>query len=183
MNLKLIYSNKGFMNYKTKRMLCDSLVLSHFTYADSLYSPFLSAALKQRVQRVQNACLRLLYGLKRREHVSYKLIEAGWLNMASRWLLNATLFYNKILSLHKPAYLYNKISYRSDVHTLNLRFKGNLTPPVHKTQFFKNSFTYQLFKIGNFIIRLIGEGDHMSAGRLKRAIRDMAVAGRLEIEL
>ena len=48
-SLKLIYNNRNYINLKTKRLLCDTLVLSHFTYGDTLYSPFLSVVLKQRI--------------------------------------------------------------------------------------------------------------------------------------
>ncbi|KAJ8914711.1 hypothetical protein NQ315_017421 [Exocentrus adspersus] len=35
---------------------------------------------------------------------------------------------------------------KSDVHNLNIRFKGRLTPPVHRTERFKRSFSYQITK-------------------------------------
>ena len=180
-SLKFIYGHRKYMNLQTKKILCDGLVLSHFTYADSLYSPFLTAAMKQRIQRVQNSCLRLLYGLKRRDHVSCKLVDAGWFNMKSRRVLHATLFYSKILTRYKPAYLANKICYRSDVHTLNLRFKGTLTPPKHKTELYKKSFTFQVYKIGNYIIRRLG-GCASGVG-LVRAFRGVAVGGGIDIDL
>ena len=31
-SLKLLYSNRHFLNFNFKKMLCDSLVLSHFSY-------------------------------------------------------------------------------------------------------------------------------------------------------
>lgn len=101
--------------------------------------------------------------------------------MNSRRVLHATLFYSKIITSCKPAYLYNKIRYRSDVHTLNVRFRGALSPPLHKTELFKKSFTYQVFKLGNFMIRCLG--GCTSAGRLGRAVRGMAVGGVLLLGL
>ena len=155
-SLRLIYSNRKFINRRTKRLLCDSLVLSHFNYGAPLYYPFLSSVLKNRIQKVQNSCLRLLFGLGRRDHVSCKLTEADWLNMNARRLVHATFLFRKIIVTERPAYLFNKISIRSDVHTLNIRFKGTLTPPMHKTEFFKNSFSYQITKIYNSVSARVG---------------------------
>ena len=118
-SLRSIYTNRKFINKNTKRLLCDTMVLTHFNYASPLYYPFLSSVLKSKIQKVQNSCLRLMFGLRRRDHVSCKLAEADWLCMNARRLVHATILFRKIIVSEKPAYLFNKITVRSDVHTLN----------------------------------------------------------------
>ena len=49
-------------------MLCDSLVLSYFNYFDVIYSQYLDLNDKNRIQKVQNSCLILIFG-----HISHKL--------------------------------------------------------------------------------------------------------------
>ena len=125
-------------------MLCDSLVLSHFSYCAPLYHSAIDSVDIKRIQRVQNSCLRFIYGIRKYDRVSYKLKEIGWLSMVNRRRLQCAIFYHKIVVTRKPPYLYNKITFRSDVHNLNTRFRGRLSPPPHRLALFRRSFTYQI---------------------------------------
>lgn len=55
------------------------------------------------------------------------------------------LFY-KILPYKASNYLYNKLTFRTEVDNLNLRFRGVLTPPVHLMQHFKRCFLYNIIQ-------------------------------------
>ena len=147
--LKLLYDSRHFLDSKTKRLLCDSLVLSVFNYCDVVYGPCLTSATAQRIQKVQKCCLRFIYGIRRRQRVSYKLKEAGWLDMKTRRFFHRCVLFHKIIVVKCPRYLYLKITFRTDVHNLNLRFKGTLTPPAHRTATFERSFTYDIAKTFN----------------------------------
>lgn len=150
-NIKLIYANRHSIPQRTKIMLCESLVLSLFNYSDMLYGPSLNYLYKQKIQKVQNFCLRLIYGIRRGQRISHKLKDVGWLNMYNRRLLHAANLYHKIVTFKSPPYLYKKIKFRTDVHTLNIRFKGALTPPIHRLELFKRSYSYQICKVYNAI--------------------------------
>lgn len=65
-------------------MLWVTLVLSHFNYCNFIYSPYLTAKDKSRIQKVQNWCCCFIYKLRRYDHVSHKMKELGWLNMENR---------------------------------------------------------------------------------------------------
>lgn len=148
-NLKLIYNKRKFLDVKLKSLLCDTLVLSRLNYCDCLYGPNIDSRDARRIQVLQNACLRLIYGVRRRRPISHKLASNRWLNMANRRFLHAASFYHSVL-LHKcPPYLYERITFRSDVHNVHIRFKGTLSIPAHKTESFKWSFTYQIAKVYN----------------------------------
>lgn len=147
MNLKMLYSNRHFFNQRVKTTLCEALVLSKFNFGDTVYGPCLDAESSRRIQVIQNSCLRLIFGIRRGKHVSHKLKELKWLNMFNRRLLHSSCLFHKIMTNKTPAYLINKITFRTDVHNVNIRYKGALTPPLHRTELFKRSFTYQITRV------------------------------------
>ena len=97
-NLKKIFPHRHLLSKKDKIMLTDSLVLSHFNFADVVYGPCLTRMDSDRVQRVQKACLRLICGIRRREPVSHKLKEINWLSMDLRRKLHSAVLFHKIIS-------------------------------------------------------------------------------------
>lgn len=150
-NLKMIFNNRQYLSKKSKTILCESLVLSRFNFCDSVYGPCIDYADKRRIQVVQNSCLRLIFGIRKGQRISHKLLDVNWLNMQNRRLLHSACVFHKIIVNKVPAYLYRKITFRTDVHNLNIRSKGNLTPPLHRTESYKRSFTYQIAHIYNNI--------------------------------
>lgn len=154
-SLKLIYGIRHYLTLKIKLMLCESLVLSKFNYADTVYGPNLTSQYKRKIQTVQNSCLRLIFGVRRLQRISHKLKNAGWLNMENRRIMHAAILFHKIIINKMPSYLHRKITFRTDIHNINIRFKTLLTPPKFRTEFFKRSFTYQICKIYNFIPQLL----------------------------
>lgn len=150
-NLRNIYASKDLLNRDTLRLLCNSLVLSHFNYCDVVYGPCLDIVTSRRIQRIQNSCARLICNMKRREHISHKIKEINWLNMANRRLLHALVCFQRIVTTKSPPYLYNKIRFRTDIHNLNVRRKSLITPPLHKTVLFERSFSYNICKLYNKI--------------------------------
>lgn len=145
----MIYINRHYLSKKVKTILCEALVLSKFNFGDVIYSPCLDSENIRRIQVIQNSCLRLIFGIRRRQHISSKLNDIGWLNMSRRRLLHSACLYHKIITNRTPTYLSKKIQFRTDVHNLNIRFKGTLTPPSHRTETYKRSFSYQITKIYN----------------------------------
>lgn len=142
--LRMLYCHRHYLNWDTRRMLCESLVLSPLNYCDSIYGPCLDVTDIGRIQKLQNACLRLIFGIRRRERISYKLKELKWLNMFNRRVLHATCFFYKVLKYKSPPYLFERVVYRTDVHNINIRRKNILTIPRHSKQFFKRSFSYSI---------------------------------------
>nr|CAI5855310.1 unnamed protein product [Callosobruchus analis] len=149
--LKTIYASRYFLTLKAKIKLCASLVLSILNYADIVYRPHLTGIYKQKPQIVQNSCLRLIYGIRRRNGVSHELSEIGWLIVHHRRLLHAACPYHWIIICKKPIYLYAKIKFRTDVHTLNIRFKGLLSLSRFFHVFLKRSLVYQICSVYNSI--------------------------------
>lgn len=149
LSLKQLYGSRHYLPQKVKIILCESLVLTLFNYADSVYGPCLNVLYKRKVQKLQNSCLRFIYGIRKNKNISHKLKETKWLNMQNRRLHHAACLFHSLILKKTPEYLYNKIKFRTDVHTLNIRFRGLLTPPLRRTEFFKRSFSYQIFQLYN----------------------------------
>lgn len=147
--LKFLYSYRHELSTNLKILLCDSLVLSIFSHGDVVYGNCLTAIQKKRIQKVQNSCLRLIYGIRKRKRMSHKLMEAKSLNMESRRRLHEACFYHKILFYKSPQYLYKKIVFRSHVHNVNIRFRGTITPPLHKSSMFERCFTFNAARLYN----------------------------------
>jgi hypothetical protein len=64
----------------TFQTLISAVVLTRLDYANSM-PVGLPAYLVQRFQSFLNASARLMYGLKRHDHVSYALITLHWLKI------------------------------------------------------------------------------------------------------
>lgn len=124
-------------------------MLSHFNYCDVLYGPCLDGIYKLKIEKVQKNCLRFIYGIRKFDPVSHKLKDAKWLSMENRRKLHSLVLFHNIIYKNCPPYLTDKINFRTDVHNLNLRFKGLITPPPHKTSLFQRSFTYNIYKLYN----------------------------------
>lgn len=148
-NLKLLYNSYHILGKSTKILLCNSLVLSHLNYCDVAYGPCLDRLTSVRIQRIQNSCIRYICGLRRRDHVSHKLNELCWLNMENRRKLHLYCFAYKVLTFRTPPYLSDKITFRSDVHNINIRHPHFITPPLHGTTLFERSFSYNIANLMN----------------------------------
>lgn len=167
--LKILYGSRECLNFNLRKSLCDSLILSMFTYCDAVYGPCLDKSDIHRIQKVQNSCLRFIYGVARRNHISPYLAVTKWFDMARRRFLNSAVFYHKLLLTKTPPYLFNKIRFRTDVHNINIRFKGILTPPLHRTERFKRSFSYNVTKVYNRVPNIFKS---LSVDNFRRQLRN-----------
>lgn len=148
-SLKLIYANRDILNFKLKKILCESLVLSHFSYCDFIYGPCLDQFEKNRIQKVQNSCCRLIHGLRKFDHISHKVREIKWLNMENRRELHLGNFVHKLLVTPIFSPLKNKFILRSTIHNRNIRFNNKFAMPHHRLALFTRSFTYNAIKLYN----------------------------------
>lgn len=147
--LKMLYPHRHYLPTCTKLQLCDSLVLSQLNHCSQVYSPALDVITKYKIQKLQNSCLRFCYGIRKYQHISHKLKDAKWLNMSKRFKLQSACLFHCVINSKKPGYLYNKITYRTDIHNLNIRRKWTLYPPAHKLVVFERCFTFNIYRLWN----------------------------------
>lgn len=74
-----------------------------------------------------------MYCITKLDRISHKLIDARWLNEKNTRMLQSAFLYRKIIREMKPNTLYHKVTLKIDVHTVNLRFRGRIPLPAHKT--------------------------------------------------
>lgn len=149
-SLKLLYSNRHILNFKLRIKLCDSLVLSHFNYCDFIYGPCLDVTDKNRIQKVQNTCCRLIYGLRKYDRVSQKINDINWLRMDNRRLHHLGNFVHGLQIMpYSSRILKRKFVSRSSIHNRNVREKNKFTLPQHRTAMFQRSFIYNSIKLYN----------------------------------
>ena len=120
--LRSLYRFKHFLSEESKKSLCDSLVLSHFDYCDTILLN-ISNILSSKIQKVQNACVRFIYNFRKfdREHISPYLIKLNWLNMESRRNLHALTLMYKIDNNLAPNYLCELVNRNNHYHSYNTR--------------------------------------------------------------
>lgn len=138
------------MNTSLRKLLCESLVLSKYNYCDHIYGFAIDAVDKYRVQKVQNACSRLIFGLRKYDHISHTYRDLNWLTMENRRLFHFGCFiYHIINGKDPPSILANKLVFRSHIHNRDFRNKFKLTMPQHRTALFQRCFSYNSVKIFN----------------------------------
>lgn len=141
-SLRCLYANKSILNNTLKIMLCESLVLSIFNYCDVVYSPCLDLLTSNRIQKVQNSCIRFIFNLRKREHVSHRIREIHWLKMKQRVMVHYANLVHSVVTHKTPNYLSDILIQNSVVHDVNTRNKFKYRIPPHKTALFQNSFAY-----------------------------------------
>ena len=140
--MKVLYSNRHILNFKMRKKLCETLILSTFNYCNIVYYPCLDVVTKNRLQYVQNICCRFVFKLRKYDHISEKINELKWLNINNTVNLHFVVFLMKIIKSSVPGYLKDKLVCRSAVHVRDIRSRYSLTMPQHQTALFQRCFTY-----------------------------------------
>lgn len=142
---RILYPHRSYLPIYTKKLLCESLVLSKFNYCSPVYRFCLDQDSLGRIQQVENNCIRFIFGIRKFEHVSHKLVELSWLPMRLRFNYHALCTFHKLVVKRRPPYLFNKLQYRADVHNVNIRHRNLLTCPHHRTSTFQRSLRYTTY--------------------------------------
>lgn len=90
--------------------------------------------------------------MRKYDHISSKIKELGWLNMANRRHLHLICYVHKLLSdTSQPSSLRDKFVFRAQTHSVNIRNKNMLVTPKFVTALFQRSFSYNAIKAYNNI--------------------------------
>ncbi|KAI5717914.1 hypothetical protein M8J77_013445 [Diaphorina citri] len=131
---------KNFTTQNSKLLLVKSYILPILEYCAPLLN---NITLEQstRLQRAQNACVRFIYHVRRREHITPYYNRARLLKLEDRRkILTLSLLY-KILVSQCPPYLYDKYTFHSSISSRETRTHDLLLhKPPHNTQSYSNSF-------------------------------------------
>ena len=157
---------KKFLPIKTKILLTTSLLLPIIDYADICYLD-LSQEHLDKLERLQNLCIRYIFGLKKFDHVSAFRDKLQWLTVRHRRYLHILCtLYSILFHPNTPRYLKERFTFLGTDSTLqlNLRSKSDnkLKIPICNTIGYKESFTVKSVILWNDLPRYIRHSESIS---------------------
>ncbi|KAI5714781.1 hypothetical protein M8J77_005490 [Diaphorina citri] len=140
---------KNFTSQNSKIKLVKSFILPKFEYCAPLLHG-LTLELSTSLQRAQNSCVRFIYNVRRREHITPYYNRLQWLRIEDRRrILTLSVLY-KLLKSRSPPYLYEKYQFRTDVSSRDTRsHELLLDKPRHHTQSYSNAFLLSSIDLWN----------------------------------
>ena len=124
----LIRNITGIRKYISRehlKTLVNSIIIAKFDNCNSLYAG-ISAYEAGRLRKFQNACARLIYNRKKRDHVSDLLHELHWLPCEARSYFKIVCYVYKCLHNLAPSYLSELLVVKQS-HDLTLCVPRTLT--------------------------------------------------------
>ena len=143
--LKQGFRFKNFLNESTKFKMTETYILSQFNYADIILQN-LSEQLQNKIQKLQNSCVRFTFGLRKYDHISAFIKNKKILNMKNRRLLHSLTLMFRIKNNEAPMYLCDRIKSHTDTHEHFTRNRFNIDPPFARTKLRSMSFFVYISK-------------------------------------
>ena len=120
--LAFLYRNRGFLNYRTRKLLCQSLIFSCIEYCSSSWYPGLLMGLRDSIDVFQRKSARFVLDHSPRSHIAnadYGFLS--WLPFPKRVSYFNLIHLFKVRTGLSPSYLANGFTDVSAVHGYNLR--------------------------------------------------------------
>ena len=154
--LKQAYKFRKFLSLESRFNVIETYILSLFNYGDVLFLN-ISGRLSNKIQRVQNSCMRYVFGLRKYDHISSSYEKNKTLNMENRRKLHALILMHKISTGVAPEYLSEKIVRHHDLHDYNTRGRENIAVQRVNTSIRSNTFFISTSKLYNDLIPIFNE--------------------------
>ena len=124
--LKFLYRKNRFLSKDLRKLLCNALIQPHFEYACAAWYPNLNKKYKNKLQDLQNKCMRFCLQLENREHSGTEhFYKISWLPKDQRFkqCLSASVF--KFFSEMCPQYMNEiyKTTNQNNIFTRNSSLK------------------------------------------------------------
>ena len=143
---------KKFLTRESKIILVESVILSMFNFGDVLQLN-VSQNLQNKIQKVQNLCLRLIFNVKKKTVVDYDELrrELNMLDMNQRRILHSLCLLFKILNDTGPVYLRDLFTLHEEVHVRETRTSNRniYLPNTPISSIHNRSFKYYAARIWN----------------------------------
>ena len=146
--LNFLLRQSNYLNYSSRRLLCNALIQPHFNYGCTSWYPLLSKVLKTKLQTVQNKCISFCLELPPRGDISsshYRKIN--WLPVEHRVGLCTSTTIFKYWKGIVPSYLNDM--FISSLNNYNTRSQMALDIPLCKTNKEQKSMSFLGPKIWN----------------------------------
>ena len=83
--LQFLYRQNDFLNPKSRRLLCNSLIQPYFDYACISWYPFINQRMRNKLQVTQNKYIHFCLKLNSRQHIGAKEFKKiNWLPTKER---------------------------------------------------------------------------------------------------
>ena len=128
--------------FKTRILLYNSLVASHFNYADTVWGGCNSTN-KNKLQRTQNAVIKSILGMKPRESSSQAIRKANLLTLEEKRKVHESVYVHKALTGKLPTSICTQYKEQKSKNNYRSADKQILTIPIHKKETYKNSPMYR----------------------------------------
>ena len=117
---------KRFLSEKSKKLLCDAVVLSQFNYCDVVFIN-MDNNLQHKIQKIQDICIKFIFNIKKSDQCNYKLLRSKieWLDMHKRRLLHSLTLLYKTLNNSGPDYLNDMFTLLGQIQNSNTRSSAN----------------------------------------------------------
>jgi hypothetical protein len=142
---------QNFLPLHTKVVLARSLLLPLLDYGDIAMLD-LTEELLDKLERLQNICIRYIYGLRKYDHVSAFRSQLEWLPIRRRRDLHIlSLLFNVLFIPSSPPYLSERFKFMAEGSDHRLRSSANLSLsiPPHKRRSYNKSFTVYSVRLWN----------------------------------
>ena len=141
--LKFLYRQEKFLNKSLRRLLCNAMIQPFFDYACTAWYPSLNQNLKNRLQAIQNKCIKFCLKIGNRTRVEPKdFEEINWLNTNDRFnqVVASNVF--KYFKMQGPGYM-DEIYSRADQGNISTRNSyQRLKIPKRKTTMGLKTLSY-----------------------------------------
>ena len=121
-----------FLPVDTKIMLFKSLILPFFNYGDIILL-MISQESKNKLRKVLNMCVRFIYNLSTRDHVSHLHSNLLGCPFDRYYEYRSNLFMYRLTRNCEPGYLYENLNSSG-------RVVNRFIPHLNRTSFFNSSF-------------------------------------------
>ena len=168
--LKMAFRFIKFLSKDSRIRVVEAYVLSQLNYCDVVWNS-ISQSLGTKIQKLQNTCIRFIYGLRKYDHISNKVKELNTLNMTNRRSVHALTLLHKIINNRAPKYLCSKIVRAINIHGHETRGRNNLVGSRYNNNYGKNSFLNKTIKEYNTVMQIIGSRQDCSSITFKSACK------------
>lgn len=159
---------QNFLPHQTKILLAQSLLLPLIDYADVCYLDA-TEELLSKLERLQNLCIRFIFGLRKYDHVSDFRKKLQWLPIRQRRNAHVLNVLFNALQKSCPAYISDKfiLTPCSERPVRSCITPKYFSVPQFNTIFYGKSFNVRAAKLWNDLPRTIQEIQTISKFKVK----------------
>ena len=153
---KKIVKKVGFLRSLRNKMdtftaiqIYNTMIKPHFEYCSTIIYTCCNQNQKNRLQKLQNKCMRIILKYSRETPINFMLETLLWLNIEEKLKLNTLINIFKIKQNMAPKYLTENIRYVGELLNYSLRNAEDFRIQRLQTTAAQNSLFYKGLKIFN----------------------------------